>query len=435
MASTGSPFTREEWNDLVQQVNDKINEDHEDEVHKDDGDRPCDPPEEIQEAEEDHIWTRSDIEDMRTALEDMCPNFEMDDMDEPDQLWKTWLIDQIEDGISQAWCDCEKDECECEERDINVYTVPTSCSPQGCGVVWCPSEGHPGCEYPECNLDDWANIGYAGTCPVTAGAWAVFSLWWVRPICTSNVFTGDCGRHDGANAYHRDGGSVNCHDGCIAHRDERLAQWGIQDECTIGYPPVPATGGACRQTCYDSPRAPCKPCTIRLERCFLWWCHNVPCVLGGVVVCGEEPPGYCDSYDCSEASCQCKVNNPDYWEIRISCIEDYDDDGMVPCYDNCCDGYISGESYPDECGICPDECGQWMGADAGGCCWVACECDEDNEGCELPEDDPDTCWDEKRCFCKDTGHEDFADEDPCSCEDCPCGECGPCPEDNGNGPP
>lgn len=428
MASTSEPFTREEWNDLVRRVNDKIAEDHEGEKHKDDGDRPCDPPDELEEAEEDHIWTREDVEKMRDALEDMCPNWELDELDEPDQLWKKWIIDQMEEGIEQAWCDCEEEECPCEERDILIHTVNYSCSPQGCDVVWCPSQGADGCQSTECPTGDWAALGYAGMCIVEPKVQASFALWWIRPRCTNNSYTGDCGAEDGANGYWRDGGTTNCQDGCVSHRDARLAQWGIQDECTVGYPPQPAYGGACRQTCLSVDSQPCKPCTTKITNCFLWWCISGPCVLG-VPICGEEPAGYCDSYDCAVAYCNCKSSRPDYWELRVTCSDDYDGDGMVYCGYHCCPGKISSSSYSDPCGICEDECGYYLGADTGhGCCWVACECDEDNESCELPEDDPETCWNEKNCFCKDQGHEDYADEEPCDCADCPCGECGPCEE-------
>lgn len=94
----------EAWNAVVRRVNDERANPPED--------TDCDPLDAIDEVEEDHIWTKQDIEDLRSAVDEMCPFSWTEDL----EYWKDSIISEIEDSLDReygGWGD--EGEC-CEEE-------------------------------------------------------------------------------------------------------------------------------------------------------------------------------------------------------------------------------------------------------------------------------------------------------------------------------
>lgn len=85
-----------------------------------------------------HIYTKSDIEDIREKLEEFCfyppergtewEDFwtELKDIKDPGQLWTADVLNEIEDAIDEGWCDCCV-ECanarDCSERWTDIPFV------------------------------------------------------------------------------------------------------------------------------------------------------------------------------------------------------------------------------------------------------------------------------------------------------------------------
>jgi len=91
------PFSIENWNSLVRDVNNIL--------ENPPGDGPgCDPIEPLKEVEDPHIWTVEDIEEMREKLLLTCDNLSFS---EKLEIWKSKIIDEIEKQMEDAWCDCE----------------------------------------------------------------------------------------------------------------------------------------------------------------------------------------------------------------------------------------------------------------------------------------------------------------------------------------
>lgn len=94
---SNTPFKRSDWNAIIQQVNDILQ-------NPPDG---CDPLPPIDEVGPNHIWTFGDIEEVQEALIATCATIEFE---ETPELWKQSIIDEINDAIGEAWCDCVCDE-------------------------------------------------------------------------------------------------------------------------------------------------------------------------------------------------------------------------------------------------------------------------------------------------------------------------------------
>lgn len=99
MANTNKPYRRvgaNSWKELLDQVNDKL----------ENPPSGCDPLEPIEVPDEPHRWAKSDIREVHDRLNEMpgdCFDFE----DIPD-LWKISIIEDIEDQLENAWCECEQ---------------------------------------------------------------------------------------------------------------------------------------------------------------------------------------------------------------------------------------------------------------------------------------------------------------------------------------
>lgn len=92
------PFSRENWNKLIQDINDFV-------AAPPSG---CPSVEPLEEVDPEHIWTVKDVEDVRDKLKEACPDHTFD---EELEIWKTSIIDEIEEKIGQ-WCGCEPIEFE-----------------------------------------------------------------------------------------------------------------------------------------------------------------------------------------------------------------------------------------------------------------------------------------------------------------------------------
>jgi hypothetical protein len=96
-----TPYTRDDWNGLIDTVNEVLQSPPED--------TDCEPIGEIPHVEPEHIWTKGDISTVQNALSQTCSEINFGTI--PD-LWKQSIIDEINSALGQAWCDCN-DETEC----------------------------------------------------------------------------------------------------------------------------------------------------------------------------------------------------------------------------------------------------------------------------------------------------------------------------------
>jgi len=87
-------FKRSDWNQIIQQVNDIR-------ANPPSG---CDPLDPIDEVGPNHIWTFGDIQEVQDALIETCETITFS---ETPELWKQSIIDEINDAMSQVWCDCQ----------------------------------------------------------------------------------------------------------------------------------------------------------------------------------------------------------------------------------------------------------------------------------------------------------------------------------------
>jgi hypothetical protein len=137
MANTSSPFTRDEWNNIIDAVNDL-------------GQNPpntdlCEMPGLIPHVGPDHKWSVGDIETVRNALMQICPDNAFGSIG---PLWKGKILDEINSAIGNGWCGCDEDfECvECPYPKLSSFNPGTpdfmfattdDANPQGCTSGWC----------------------------------------------------------------------------------------------------------------------------------------------------------------------------------------------------------------------------------------------------------------------------------------------------------
>lgn len=101
MVTTNSPYTRTTWtedfawNEIIQEVNNLA-------TNPDEG---CEPLGTLEEVEEDHIWTKTDIIEVQDKLIEICP----DNVFTEHELWTTVIIDEIITALAVGWCECQED--------------------------------------------------------------------------------------------------------------------------------------------------------------------------------------------------------------------------------------------------------------------------------------------------------------------------------------
>lgn len=91
------PFSITNWNDLVSDVNDILQNPPGSGVG-------CEPVDPIDEVEDPHIWAVEDVEEVREKLQETCAGLTFT---EELEIWRPEIIDEIEDQMENAWCDCE----------------------------------------------------------------------------------------------------------------------------------------------------------------------------------------------------------------------------------------------------------------------------------------------------------------------------------------
>jgi len=91
----GQVWTREDWNQLIRDVNDVLQHPP--------ADTDCSAIEEIDEVDAGHVWAKSDIREVQDKLKQTCTDISFDDI--PDK-WLQSIIDDINDAKGKAWCHC-----------------------------------------------------------------------------------------------------------------------------------------------------------------------------------------------------------------------------------------------------------------------------------------------------------------------------------------
>lgn len=94
------------WNAVIRKVNEERQNPPED--------TDCEPLDAIEEVEEDHVWTKMDVENIRAAIDEMCPYA----WTEPLDFWHRRVLDEINEALSReygGWGN-EADGC-CEEEE------------------------------------------------------------------------------------------------------------------------------------------------------------------------------------------------------------------------------------------------------------------------------------------------------------------------------
>jgi len=106
---SSSPWTREDWNNIITQVNDLA-------ANPDAG---CDPLDPLPLVDPDHIWTTSDITGVRDLLTQICKD---NNFSTETRLWSQEIIDEIQEAIDNGWCDCRQC-CPGDEQDIQILEL------------------------------------------------------------------------------------------------------------------------------------------------------------------------------------------------------------------------------------------------------------------------------------------------------------------------
>ena len=104
------PYYIPDWNGLVRDVNEILQGPPE-------GSANCQPIEPIDEVTDPHLWAVEDVEEVRERLKETCPDISFS---EELILWRPEIIDEIEDEMREAWCDCETEPDE-DDRVLCSY--------------------------------------------------------------------------------------------------------------------------------------------------------------------------------------------------------------------------------------------------------------------------------------------------------------------------
>lgn len=123
----------EAWNAVIRKVNDERENPPED--------TDCEALDPIDEVEEDHIWTKQDVEEVRDAIDEMCEFSWTEDL----EYWKDEIITEIEEALDREWGgwgdedECCEEECipACEDCGEEVNTIEVVAA-EGCLVEQWP---------------------------------------------------------------------------------------------------------------------------------------------------------------------------------------------------------------------------------------------------------------------------------------------------------
>jgi len=101
------PYSIENWNKLVQDVNEIL------ENPPDSDDPKCQPIDPLKEPSNPHVWTTKDVTDMQDKLKKTCPDIEFEVgtpawVLEHQWMWSPEIIDELVERMQQAWCQCDE---------------------------------------------------------------------------------------------------------------------------------------------------------------------------------------------------------------------------------------------------------------------------------------------------------------------------------------
>jgi len=118
------PFSLENWNKLLEDVNDILQ-------NPPPSDDPnCQPIEPIEESEDPHVWSTEDIINMQDKLKETCDEIDFE-VGTPEWIaeyqwkWKTDIVDELVEAMGRAWCACSQN-ISCGEFTFNHLTVGSS---------------------------------------------------------------------------------------------------------------------------------------------------------------------------------------------------------------------------------------------------------------------------------------------------------------------
>ena len=101
-------FTLDQWNEIIRQINDLA----------ENPPNGCESVDTLEEVEAPHKWSKDDIQQVQDKLTEICKDNNFSDI--PD-LWKQDTIDEINDAISQGWCDCNNCDCSNAKGIVETY--------------------------------------------------------------------------------------------------------------------------------------------------------------------------------------------------------------------------------------------------------------------------------------------------------------------------
>jgi len=103
VASSSQPYTRDEWNELLTDINDKLDEEG------------CDDIDRLPLVDAEHRWEKEDIREARRVMEESCDtinfNAELD-------MWTVEVVQEIEDQVPEMGCDCEEEVPLCSNAGV-----------------------------------------------------------------------------------------------------------------------------------------------------------------------------------------------------------------------------------------------------------------------------------------------------------------------------
>ena len=123
----GKPFSQEKWNELIRDVQDKL-------LHPRGS---CQTVARLEEVEGEHLWSVRDVEKVREAISDTCPDILWQ---EELKLWDEKVLDEIERNMEQMWCNCDN-----EDEEIHLATIAktrvNALPSEGGGLQYSPAVG------------------------------------------------------------------------------------------------------------------------------------------------------------------------------------------------------------------------------------------------------------------------------------------------------
>lgn len=324
----GDLYTRKAWNDIIDRVNELCKNPPED--------SDCDPIGELEWVDENHIWTKYDIDQVRNKLTEICKD---NKFDEKLRLWSQKVLDEIEEAIATGWCDCNPDLC---YADLEVTILYSGVSRETSEVVL-----HACNEASQCPPSKPGHVDY-----YSAGASATgFGIGIGGSIGIQRVEIDLTGKSRGNTNVTVYANGFNC-DG--------------SQKTPIPEPKYDAEGNL-RDSDMAFDIIQCLACTVFDPSQWLFWCMCTPCWIGLPACCSSnpQPPSIYPCYD--PGPCTCNLDeghvrghygNPqDQDTSRVMFVMTKNPRGAwpigLPCRKCCADGIgYCGKDCPDDDPVC-----------------------------------------------------------------------------------